>query len=94
METLQSPDALTQTLHLVQRLHWQYDDSFYEVGSDEPIRAFVDHDAAESYCRALEHNARNDQTEARDQDGIALLPREDPEFDYPFFEVVPIRWHK
>jgi hypothetical protein len=43
------PAAVPRTLYVVQRLTWQYNDSWHDLGNDEPLRAFRDRARAEAY---------------------------------------------
>jgi hypothetical protein len=44
--------------YVVQALTWQYNDNWYDVANDEPLKAFVDRQAVETYRTSLEHTAR------------------------------------
>lgn len=83
-----------RTLYLVQRLHWMYNDETFLPEANDPIRAFANREAAEEYRRALEHQARLHPMPLDDEDGIELNPRDDPEFETAFFEVVEIEWYR
>ena len=89
-------DSVTapRILYLVQRLHWMYNDVTFLPENEDPIRAFANREAAEEYRRALEHHARLQPMPLHDEDGIELNPRDDPEFDTAFFEVVEIEWDR
>ena len=91
MDTPTAPASSPRTLYLVQRLHWRFNDEYYEPQNDEPVRAFANRAAAEVYRRALEYNARNDQTEEQDEEGRVLLPRDDPDLRFVFFQVVEVK---
>jgi hypothetical protein len=45
-------------VYVVQRLSWQDNDNWHDVGDDEPVRAFTDPELAEVYRRELEEPAR------------------------------------
>jgi hypothetical protein len=49
-----------KTVYVVQRLTWQYNDNWYDLGNDEPLRAFRDRGRAEAYRWELEQAARNE----------------------------------
>ena len=42
------------TVYIVQKLHWEYNDTFYIHIDDEPLKAFVSRQDAEEYRRTLE----------------------------------------
>jgi hypothetical protein len=47
-----------QKVYVVQEIHWEYNDEYYDPGLPEPVRAFRDRDRAESYRREQEVKAR------------------------------------
>jgi hypothetical protein len=46
------------TVYIVQRLHWEYDDVFFILESEQPVKAFVKRESAEAYRKALEDKAK------------------------------------
>lgn len=42
------------TVYIVQKLHWEYQDFFYVLSDDEPLKAFESRDDAEAYRNSLE----------------------------------------
>jgi hypothetical protein len=51
------------TVYLVQRLHWQFNDSTYDFKRHEPVRAFRTRERAEAHRRELESEARREAEE-------------------------------
>ena len=47
-----------QTVYIVQRLDWVYQDFLYEIEDEQPIRAFADRRDAEKLCRRLDEEER------------------------------------
>jgi hypothetical protein len=52
------PELSARKAFVVQRLCWQYNDNWHDVGNDEPVKAFIDPDAAELYRLELEGSER------------------------------------
>jgi hypothetical protein len=48
----------SRKVYVVQEIHWEYNDEYYDPGLPEPVRAFRDRDRAESYRREQEVKAR------------------------------------
>lgn len=94
MDMPNDPVTAPRTVYVVQRLHWMFNDEYHEPRGDEPIRAFANREAADAYRRALEHIAREDEAEERDEEGRALLPRDDPDLRFVFFQVVEVEWRE
>ncbi|MBB6048913.1 hypothetical protein [Armatimonas rosea] len=46
------------TVYIVQKLDWKYDDAFYCLYDDEPVKAFAKKHDAEVYQPLLEKEAR------------------------------------
>ena len=75
------------TVYIVQKLDWKYDDAFYCLSDDGPVKAFAKKRDAEVYRQTLEQKARREwQNRGRPHYG------EDGYSDEPtaFFEVVPL----
>jgi hypothetical protein len=76
------------TVYIVQRLHWEYDDVFYLLDSEQPVKAFVKKESAEAYRQALEAEAKENWSAGYHREFITERgPEEIPEVIY---EVVPI----
>jgi ATP-dependent helicase/DNAse subunit B len=79
------------TVYIVQRLHWEYDDVFYLLDSEQPVKAFVKKESAEAYRQALEDEAKKNWKKHygighRDfvsEHGIEHIPQ-------TLYEVVPV----
>jgi hypothetical protein len=79
------------TVYIVQRLHWEYDDMFYLLDSEQPVKAFVKRESAEAYRQKLESETRKnwkqrygiDHRDFVSEQGIEHIPQ-------TLYEVVPI----
>jgi hypothetical protein len=73
-------ESQSRTVFVVQRLHWEYQDNFFEVEDETPIKAFADSGDAAIY------RDRQD-TEARASWPVEFVRRGDTD---AFFEVVEV----
>ena len=75
------------TVYIVQKLDWKYDDAFYCLSDDEPVKAFVKKRDAEAYHLMLEKEAREGW-----QGRGRLCIGENGDCDEPdaFFEIVAL----
>jgi hypothetical protein len=48
------------TVYLVQKLHWEYNDNWFEREGDEPVKAFESRDDALLWAELLEDEARRE----------------------------------
>ena len=48
------------TVYLVQKLHWEYNDNWFEREGDEPVKAFESHEDAQLWAELLEDEARRE----------------------------------
>jgi hypothetical protein len=93
-----SPDLCdneTMTVYIVQKLHWEYQDCFYGVETDSPVKAFMSAHDAEEYRKRLEHVAQlhwekhdaesqgNHWSEARTPEGNLVR-------EQPFYQVIEV----
>ena len=53
MENGTNEPGETMTVWIVQKLDWQYNDNFYKLEEDVPIKAFADPAAAQKHCNEL-----------------------------------------
>lgn len=60
-QTVPTDSAVRGKAYVVQRLDWQYNDSWHDLGNDEPVKAFRDRERAEAYRRELEMQSRTQQ---------------------------------
>jgi hypothetical protein len=49
---------MSMTVYIVQRLHWEYDDVFFILEAEQPVKAFVKRESAEAYRKELEDKAK------------------------------------
>jgi hypothetical protein len=49
---------MRMTVYIVQKLHWEYDDVFYILEGEHPVKAFVKKESAEAYRAKLEAEAK------------------------------------
>jgi hypothetical protein len=49
-----------KTVYIVQEFGWEYNDEFFEIIMDTPIKAFATREQAETHKRILEREARED----------------------------------
>src|SRR5262249_18732039 len=65
LETQDEPRAPYVTprrrAYIVQQLCWQYNDNWYDIGDDEPIKAFTDPELADIYRFDLEETFRKER---------------------------------
>jgi hypothetical protein len=65
--------ASVRKAYVVQQLHWEYNDNWFDLEHSEAVRAFADRDLAELHCAELEAAAR---TSGRTPVGfLGSLPR-------------------
>lgn len=50
--------ASVRKAYVVQRLHWEYNDNWFDLENSELVKAFADRQLAELYCAELEAAAR------------------------------------
>lgn len=50
--------ASVRKAYVVQRLHWEYNDNWFDLKNSEAIRAFARRELAELHCAELEEAAR------------------------------------
>lgn len=74
-------------VYLVQKLHWQYNDVFYEIFDHLPMQAFVDQRDAEVYRQKLEAVER-ERWEKRD----ARTCRGELVMDQEFYQVIAVEY--
>jgi hypothetical protein len=67
-------------VYVVQKLDWQYNDVFFEIGSEIPVKAFARLRDATAYRQKLEVQAQRDWNEERARRGDTDR----------FYEVVPV----
>jgi hypothetical protein len=74
-------------VYIVQKLDWKYDDAFYCLFNDEPVKAFAKKHDAEAYQLTLEKEARESW-----QGCDRLCIGENGDCDEPdaFFEIVAL----
>jgi hypothetical protein len=53
------PPSSKRPVYVVQQLHWEYNDNWYDIRTDEPIKAFRDRDSAELHRLELEEKVRD-----------------------------------
>jgi hypothetical protein len=53
------PTTHKRKVYVVQQLHWEYNDNWHDIQTDEPIKGFRDRDAAELHCMELEEKVRD-----------------------------------
>jgi hypothetical protein len=47
------------TVYIVQQLDWEYNDTWWDMTDDTPVKAFASHSDAEAYCQQREAEQRN-----------------------------------
>jgi hypothetical protein len=50
--------ASIRKAYVVQRLHWEYNDNWFDLENSEAVKAFADRELAELHCAELEAAAR------------------------------------
>lgn len=76
------PGKASRKVYIVQRLHWVYQDDFFNIEDESPVKAFMRLSQAEGYRQKLEHVERENWSPERDR-----LRRGDT---LQFFEVVSV----
>ena len=79
-------------VYLIQKLHWQYDDNFYELDNDSPVKVFVSRDDAEAERQRLDAAEREAwrEYERLHPDRPALTPDLEPVAEQEFFQIVDL----
>jgi hypothetical protein len=80
-----------QVVYIVNRLHWEYNDAWYDVQGDSPVRAFRSRRDAEAECKRLETEMQRKIREAL-SDHEFRNPHLPGMVCEPFYEVVKVEW--
>lgn len=73
---------MARTVYLVQKLDWQWNDEFFVIDEEIPVKVFARLSRAEGYRQKLEAEERNKWTPERDAQRRGDTTR--------FYEVLPV----